>query len=166
MYVAAFVLGLLIDRWAPGPAQFVLGEGRASAPPLRIAAVVLITLGVVLGPLNALRFLLRRTTLNPNKRASVFLTQGIYAVSRNPMYLGLFLIYCGVAVLQRAVWPFVTIGIPFLVVDRVIIPFEERQMAERYGAAYRDYCAKVGRWITLRAPKRSTDDHRPPEASP
>ena len=155
IYIAAFALGLLIERWAPAPARLVFGEGREITPPLRIAAAVLIAVGVVLGPLNALRFLFRGTTLNPTKQASVFLTRGMYAVSRNPMYLGLFLIYCGVAILNLAVWPLVTIVIPFLVVDRVVIPFEERQMADRYGSSYRDYCAQVGRWLTLRPRKRT-----------
>ena len=93
--------------------------------------------------------------LNPTKQASVFLTRGIYAVSRNPMYLGLFLIYCGIAILNAAVWPLIMIVIPFLVVDRIVIPFEERQMTERYGSSYLDYCAQVGRWFTLRPPKHT-----------
>jgi protein-S-isoprenylcysteine O-methyltransferase Ste14 len=140
---------------APAPARLVFGERHGIAPPLRIVGAALIAVGVVLGPLNALRFLFRGTTLNATKQASVFLTRGMYAVSRNPMYLGLFLIYCGVAVLKLAVWPLVTIVIPFLVVDRVVIPFEERQMAGRYGASYRDYSAQVGRWLPPRPRKRT-----------
>jgi protein-S-isoprenylcysteine O-methyltransferase Ste14 len=79
----------------------------------------------------------------------VFLTRGIYAVSRNPMYLGLFLIYIAVALLNGAAWPLATIVIPFLVVDRIVIPFEEAQMERRFGASYRDYRARVGRWVTV-----------------
>jgi protein-S-isoprenylcysteine O-methyltransferase Ste14 len=150
-YVAAFALGLLVERWAPAPTRFVFAEGAVVARTLVIVACTSILLGVVLGPLNAIRFLIRRTTLNPNKRATVFLTQGMYRISRNPMYLGLFLIYVGIALLNGKLWPLATIVIPFFVVDRIIIPFEESQMLDRYGSTYREYCSRVGRWLTLQA---------------
>jgi protein-S-isoprenylcysteine O-methyltransferase Ste14 len=138
-YVAAFALGLLVERWAPAPTRFVFAEGAVIARPLVIVAGTSILLGVVLGPLNAIRFLFRRTTLNPNKQAAVFLTRGMYRISRNPMYLGLFFIYVGIAVLNAKLWPLATI----------VIPFEESQMADRYGSTYREYCSRVGRWLTL-----------------
>lgn len=150
IYVAAFVLGLLIERWVPAPAHALFAEGAGIAQALTLAAVVSIALGVVLAPLNAIRFVLRGTTLNPNKPAKVFLTRGIYGVSRNPMYLGLFFIYGGVAILEHTVWPLVTLVIPVVLLDRIIVPFEERQMAERYGRSYEEYRSSVGRWLRLR----------------
>jgi protein-S-isoprenylcysteine O-methyltransferase Ste14 len=151
-YVAAFGLGLLIERWVPSPSHFLYAEGGVIAKLVTIAAAVTIAIGAVLGPFNAMRFLFRRTSLNPNKQATVFLTRGSYGLSRNPMYLGLFLIYSGIAILKGTGWPFATIVIPFLLLDRIVVPFEERQMAERFGSPYRDYCRRVGRWLTLRAP--------------
>lgn len=145
-YVAAFALGLVPERWAPSPAFLavgMLGYGLA------IVASALLLLGAVLGPLNAVRFLVRKTTLNPNKQAAVFLTRGMYGFSRNPMYLGLFLIYVAIAILGGRLWPLATIVIPFLLLDGIVIPFEESQMADRYGSSYREYCSRVGRWMTL-----------------
>ncbi len=150
-YVAAFALGLLVRRWMPIHVKIAEAGGLDRA--LVIAAGITFFLGVVLGPLNAARFLVRRTTLNPNKQASVFLTKGMYSVSRNPMYLGLFLIYVGIAIINRAVWPLVTIVLPFLLLDRIVIPFEESQMAKEYGASYTEYCSRVGRWLTIRHPR-------------
>jgi protein-S-isoprenylcysteine O-methyltransferase Ste14 len=86
------------------------------------------------------------------EQATVFLTRGSYGLSRNPMYLGLFLIHSGIAILKGTGWPFATIVIPFLLLDRIVVPFEERQMAERFGSPYRDYCRRVGRWLNFRAP--------------
>jgi hypothetical protein len=51
-YVAAFALGLLVERWAPAPTRFVFAEGAVIARPLLIVAGTSILLGVVLGPLN------------------------------------------------------------------------------------------------------------------
>lgn len=142
-YVAAFFLGLLIDRFVPASIDL----GRSAIP--TIAAGALLVVGIVMGPLNAIRFLVRKTTLNPNKEATVFLTKGMYAFSRNPMYLGLFFMYVAIAIFNAKVWPLATMVIPFVLLDRIVIPFEERVMEERYGAEYRDYCSRVGRWITL-----------------
>jgi protein-S-isoprenylcysteine O-methyltransferase Ste14 len=148
-FVAAFLLGLLVERWVPSPTRAVLVEGGAVAQIMTVAAGVCFIGGFVLGPLNSVRFLVRGTTLNPTKEPTVFLTRGMYGFSRNPMYVGLFLIYVAIAVLKGTLWPLVTAVIPFLLLDRIVIPFEESRMAERYGASYRDYCSRVSRWISL-----------------
>lgn len=147
VYVAAFAAGLLVQRVVP--IHVDLAEGGWIDRAMSVIAGATILFGLVLGPLNAIRFLVRRTTLNPNKQPSVFLTEGIYRVSRNPMYLGLFLIYVGVAILHRVAWPLVTTAVPFLLLDRIVIPFAESQMADRYGASYADYCSRVRRWLTV-----------------
>src|SRR5690348_13491620 len=95
-YVLAFLLGLAPEKWLPTPT-------RPEAPwdgALFFLGVALIAMGFVLGPLNAIRFLLKKTTLIPTKQASVLFTSGVYRFSRNPMYIGLFLIYGGVAVVN------------------------------------------------------------------
>ena len=152
VYVAAFALGLLIEKWAPSSGLLVSSGGRP-ATALRLLAGLSIAVGIALGPLNAVRFLLRGTTLNPNAPATLFLTEGIYGLSRNPMYLGLFFIYFGVAVVTAKLWPFATMIIPILVMDRVVVPFEEGQMVQRFGAAYLEYCSRVRRWFPLGTPK-------------
>ncbi len=159
-YVAAFALGVLVER-ATSLTYLGYAKGGAIAQVLALAAGASLLVGVVLGPLNAVRFLIRRTTLNPNKQASAFLTRGMYRVSRNPMYLGLFLIYIGIAILSGHTWPLATVAIPFLVLDRIVVPFEERQMEERYGSAYREYCSRVRRWLTLLPAQRSPPRPRP-----
>jgi protein-S-isoprenylcysteine O-methyltransferase Ste14 len=146
-YVSAFLLGVLIDHFVPAPSRAIFDGGGMFVRVLTAVALVSLATGFVLGPLNSVRFLLRRTTLNPNNQPSVFLTKGMYARSRNPMYLGLFLIYFGVDVMNQKAWPLATAVIPFLLLQRVIIPLEERYMAERFGDAYRDYCSRVRRWL-------------------
>ena len=44
-------------------------------------------------------------------------------------------------------WPLVFLPAPVLVMQFVIIPFEERQMREAFGRAWIDYCQKVRRWL-------------------
>jgi protein-S-isoprenylcysteine O-methyltransferase Ste14 len=146
-YVIAFGLGLLIERWAPS--RQLLTEGSVTSNAVTIAGVVASVGGALLGPLNAVRFLFKQTTLIPSGTPTMFFEKGIYAVSRNPMYLGLFLIYVGIAMIKACAWPLVTMAIPFLLLDRIVVPFEERRMAEAFGSPYVNYCSRVGRWITV-----------------
>ncbi|MGO9838205.1 MAG: methyltransferase family protein [Polyangiaceae bacterium] len=104
-FVAAFLLGLLVERWVPSPTLALLVEGGAIARIVTVAAGVCFILSFVLGPLNSIRFLVRGTALNPTKEPTVFLTRGMYGFSRNPMYIGLFLIYVAIAILKGTLWP-------------------------------------------------------------
>ncbi|RQP26010.1 methyltransferase family protein [Piscinibacter terrae] len=152
VYVAAFLLGFGLQRLLPAPA----------APPglvdwSQAVGAVLLTLGVVLGPANALMFLFRGTTLNPVRTPTRLFTGGVYRFSRNPMYIGLLLIYAGVALLHWQLYALLLIWIPFGVVDRVYIPFEEQRMLNEFGADYASYCGRVGRWLTIARPAGSAD---------
>lgn len=145
-YVLAFLLGLLPERWWPTPAR----PGHPFDRVFFFLGLALLAAGVVLGPFNALRFLFKRTTLIPTRHPEVFFTGGVYRLSRNPMYLGLFLVYLGVAIVSWKLWPCATLIIPFLLIDRIVIPHEERLMTERFGKDYVDYCSRVGRWLIPR----------------
>lgn len=107
----------------------------------------LIAVGVVLGPVSAGRFVFRRTTLKPHGSASALVTDGAYAWTRNPIYVGLAAIYLGVALVLGAVWPLPLIAAPLLLLNSVVIPFEEARMRDLFGSAYEAYCARVRRWL-------------------
>ncbi|NDD31235.1 MAG: isoprenylcysteine carboxylmethyltransferase family protein [Proteobacteria bacterium] len=89
------------------------------------------------------------TTIDPVhvERASVLVTSGIYAVSRNPMYVSLTLLLC-----TQAAWlgsPWAWVGPVFFVVfiTRFQIIPEERMLTDRFGDAYIDWCGRVRRWL-------------------
>jgi protein-S-isoprenylcysteine O-methyltransferase Ste14 len=152
IYIAAFLLGFGLQRLLPAPA----------APPglvdwSQAVGAVVLTFGVVLGPANALMFLVRGTTLNPVRTPTRLFTGGVYRFSRNPMYIGLLLIYAGVALLHWQLWALLLIWIPFGVVDRIYIPFEEQRMRNEFGADYASYCRRVRRWLTIARPARPAD---------
>ena len=85
---------------------------------------------------------------------------GIFAHSRNPLYLGNILILIGVLVTLNGFWAYV-IGLPFIaLVYSSIVMAEERYLQGRFGADYSRYCARVPRFgfrvSGLRAKWRST----------
>jgi protein-S-isoprenylcysteine O-methyltransferase Ste14 len=62
-------------------------------------AAVLVSAGFLTGVSGVVTFLRAKTTVDPTKpRASSLVTWGVYAISRNPMYLGGFIMLLGWAV--------------------------------------------------------------------
>lgn len=141
LFGVAFGVGAFLQSWLPIPST------RLAHPVLFYAGSVLLVVGVLTGAFLASGFLRRRTTLNPFGDPSVLIERGPYRLSRNPMYVALVIAYFGGVFLLGSVWPLLTLLVPVLILNQVVIPFEETNMAARFGQAYRDYCTRVRRWI-------------------
>jgi len=75
------------------------------------------------------------------------ITRGPYALSRNPMYLGLVVIALGAAI-WVGVWPMLAAApAVFLTANFVHIPFEEAKLRRQFGPAFDAYAHRVRRWI-------------------
>jgi protein-S-isoprenylcysteine O-methyltransferase Ste14 len=141
-FALPLVLGVLAGRWAPLPLV---------PPPLqsavRAVGFMLLGLGVALTATCALQFLGRRTTIVPHRNATALVTTGPYRMTRNPMYVGLTMIYLAVALVAGVLWPLLLLPAPLLLVAGVHIPLEERTMAAAFGDEYRRYASRVRRWL-------------------
>jgi protein-S-isoprenylcysteine O-methyltransferase Ste14 len=74
-------------------------------------------------------------------------TDGLYAYSRNPIYIALTLIYLGLTIAANSVWSIVFL-VPILVIIRYgVIAREERYLERKFGDAYAEYRKRVRRWI-------------------
>jgi protein-S-isoprenylcysteine O-methyltransferase Ste14 len=84
-----------------------------------------------------------------NKRvyAEDLVTEGVYRMCRNPMYVGNLLIMTGVAVASDSL-TCLLVAIPlFVLVYVAIVAAEEAFLRNKFGAAYDRYCADVPRWL-------------------
>ena len=84
-----------------------------------------------------------------NKRvyAEDLVTEGVYRMCRNPMYVGNLLIMAGLAVASNSL-TCLLVAIPlFVFVYIAIIAAEEAFLRNKFGAAYEQYCADVPRWL-------------------
>ena len=88
-----------------------------------------------------------RTTVKPFQESAALVTDGVYQISRHPMYLGFVLILLGLAILLGSLTPLLVVPIFAVVMDRVFIVVEERMLGEKFGQAWLDYKAKVRRWM-------------------
>lgn len=74
-------------------------------------------------------------------------TDGIYRLSRNPIYLGLTMIYAGIAVALASFWPLLLLVPLLAVVQYGVIAREEAYLEGLFGESYRAYKARVRRWF-------------------
>jgi protein-S-isoprenylcysteine O-methyltransferase Ste14 len=90
-----------------------------------------------------------QTTVNPLKpqTSSSLVCGGIYAVTRNPMYVGMSCLLLGWSVFLASAW---TLAGPLafvLYMTRFQIVPEERALLSLFGADYAAYTCRVRRWL-------------------
>jgi len=114
----------------------------------RPTGVVLILAGLAFSAWARLTFSQHRAEIFPSSEAhSTLVASGPFLVSRNPMYLGIFVIGIGAA-LVAGTWLMWLVPVVLFVLDNfVIIPFEESSMERTFGDAFRAYKVRVRRWI-------------------
>jgi protein-S-isoprenylcysteine O-methyltransferase Ste14 len=79
--------------------------------------------------------------------ANSLVDTGMFAHSRNPLYLANLLLFGGLAIVHNG-WPMYLIVLPFFVFAYVcIIAAEEQYLHGRFGETYTDYCRRVPRWL-------------------
>jgi protein-S-isoprenylcysteine O-methyltransferase Ste14 len=117
------------------------------------AALALLGAGVVLVGLVVVAACIRhfavegRGTLAPWDPPKLLVVAGPYRFVRNPMISGVVLVLAGEALALRSIPHTVWAGM-FAVANMVYIPLlEEPRLEERFGAAYREYCRRVPRFI-------------------
>ena len=75
------------------------------------------------------------------------MTTGIHGWTRNPIYLGMFLMYGGIGMAVRSPWILI-LALPLAIAIRYgVVAREEAYLERRFGDAYRDYKARVRRWV-------------------
>ena len=73
-------------------------------------------------------------------------TTGVYSLSRNPMYLGLYLLAIG-AVLYKPCLPVIVATIAGIIIHHIIIINEEKFLDAKFGQSYRSYRQRVRRYL-------------------
>jgi len=118
-----------------------------SIPASGAVGLFLLLIGIASGFSGISAFRKAGTSLRPGDQPAHFVTQGPFRVTRNPMYLGFVLLLIGVFFLTRSAFFLIPPVIFFLLMNFVLIPFEENLMTEHFGQPYRDYQKRVRRWL-------------------
>ncbi|MCB0166604.1 MAG: isoprenylcysteine carboxylmethyltransferase family protein [Anaerolineae bacterium] len=116
-------------------------------PPWQLLGIIPLGLGLLINVIAANRFQIANTTINPFGQSTALVTEGLYQISRNPMYLGMVLILTGGATLLGSLTPFAVIPVFIILINRNFIRFEEQKLARKFGPQWTAYCQRVRRWI-------------------
>ncbi len=89
----------------------------------------------------------RGATADHNKPTVALVTSGPYHISRNPIYLGMVLLFTGIALAYGKIWGLVLI-VPFAIAlhFRTIMP-EENYLVRTFGEHFVRYRNTVRRWL-------------------
>jgi protein-S-isoprenylcysteine O-methyltransferase Ste14 len=142
LYLACLVLGVALDRLLPLPLTF---------PEVTLvrwtAGGGLIAVGLAIMAAGIRNFSHAATPVPSNRPVRALVTTGIHGWSRNPTYVGMFLLYAGIGLAARSPWVLI-LALPLVIVLRYgVVAREEAYLERRFGDAYRDYKARVRRWL-------------------
>ena len=128
--------------WAM-PAFSVMFPGRY---PVSVSVAIA---GAVISGLAVVSFRRARTTVNPMRpdSSSSLVVSGIYALTRNPMYLGFLLVLLGWAMFLSNVLAFLLVPAFIFYMNRFQIEPEERALVTLFGEEFVSYMSRVRRWL-------------------
>jgi protein-S-isoprenylcysteine O-methyltransferase Ste14 len=136
VFVLAYLAGVAVERFWPSSLQVGPAVGA-----------VVFSLGALVAGWGLATFHRAGTTTVPGRASARLVTWGPYRFSRNPMYVGLTLVYLGEAFLLRQAWPLALLPLVVAYVNWVVIPVEEAKLSEVFGAQYESYRARTRRWV-------------------
>jgi len=142
VYLGGLILGYAIWWFWPVPA--VPGDWSFA---IRVAGGVAVVLGVWLAIAAVLTFGRAGTSPDPHRPSTALALDGPYRFTRNPMYLGMALVQGGLALAGNALWPLLALVPVIWVIRTQVIAKEERYLEALFGDEYRDFKARVRRWI-------------------
>jgi len=142
LHLACLILGLMLDRvlalplTLPGADLVIWAAGSG-----------LIVLGIAIFAASVRNFSRAATPVPSTRPVRTLVTTGIHGLSRNPIYVGMFLLYSGIGVAARSPWVLV-LAVPLAITMRYgVVAREEAYLERRFGDAYREYKARVRRWL-------------------
>jgi len=139
-----YLLMTLVLIW---PTQYFFPVYQYVLPPEAYSGIILVLFGITMAAISAGMFKRVDTGLEPFDEATVLVTGGFYRVSRNPMYMGMFLMLFGVAMLFGNLGALFPIPVFILIIRNNFVLGEERFMEAAFGQQYLHYKSNVRRWV-------------------
>ncbi len=135
-----YLVSALILNWA---VPFAIPWTTA----LRVAGGLAVVGGLWLARSAVSQMMKAHTTPDPRTATTALVTAGPYRFTRNPIYLGFFLIYLGFTLLAGTLWGLLLS--PFLLgtVTRSIIHAEEAYLKRKFKEEYTKYSSRVRQWL-------------------
>jgi len=142
LFAGALVLGCLLSWLVPlGP-----GLGGANLRALGAGGALAIA-GLALGLFSIREFKQAGTSVVPGEPSTMLIERGPYRYSRNPIYIGMTVLYFGLAVMLTSAWMLLLLIPVLIILKRGVVEREEAYLTAKFGDAYRQFQARVPRWL-------------------
>lgn len=139
LYLGGLVAAAVLHwYWPLAPLPAVLAAWLAA--PVALA-------GLALNLWGAYAMRRARTAINPYQSTSRIVDSGPFGFSRNPLYIGMDLLFVGIILWLNSAWGVPVFILLLLVMHYGVILREERYLEGQFGEAYRRYRARVRRYI-------------------
>ncbi len=130
------------------PLLIVRGRQAGSQPILLTLGVIFLAAGTVIYAWTVWDFATTgRGTPLPLDAPRRLVVRGLYRYTRNPMYIGVFLVVLGWAGVFADAWLLVYVAAAVVLVQLFVVFYEEPTLLRAFGAEYEAYCLSVGRWL-------------------
>lgn len=142
LFLGALLLGLASDRLLPL---------TAAVPEVGLVQWVMVgslsLIGFALAAAGIGNFSRAATPVPTNEPVRALVKTGIHGWTRNPIYLGMFLIYGSIGLAASSPWILI-LTLPLAITIRYgVVAREEAYLERLFGDAYRYYKARVRRWL-------------------
>lgn len=144
LYMGVLAAGVALDLTVMPPALDSLGlSGGARL----LSGFTFLAAGIFFMAAGMRRFAKAGTPVRLSEPVQALVTDGIYRLSRNPIYVGLTANYLGISVLADAPAALALLAVVLPVMHFGVIAREERYLERKFGDAYRAYKRRTGRWL-------------------
>ncbi|WP_045378424.1 methyltransferase family protein [Vibrio campbellii] len=143
--VALFLLMVLLMYWL----KDTMPEMKITVPFVEFVTAGLIVIAGFIGIAGVYEFRKAKTTVNPVKpeTASQVVDTGVFAYTRNPMYVALLLVIIAIGLWWQHLSVILCGALFVAYMNRFQIKPEERALERLFGEDYLDYKNQVRRWI-------------------
>ncbi|GBE43105.1 hypothetical protein BMS3Bbin10_01177 [bacterium BMS3Bbin10] len=142
LYLGGLFAGCLIELFLPVGPGLAGGTLRPVAVGLGLAAI-----GLGIGLKGIRQFSNAGTSLQVDEPTQALVTDGLYRWSRNPIYIGLSVLYAGLAIALTTGWALLLLPVVIAVMNKGVIEREETYLATEFGEDYLAYKERVPRWL-------------------
>ncbi|MDY0094574.1 MAG: isoprenylcysteine carboxylmethyltransferase family protein [Candidatus Vecturithrix sp.] len=115
--------------------------------PWNMLGLIPFAIGVGINMLADNAFKRANTTVKPDETSTTLITDGVFRLTRNPMYVGFVLILFGIAIFVGSLSPYLIILLFPILMEKIFIITEEQMLEQTFGNTWLTYKQQVRRWL-------------------
>ena len=143
LYLGALMIGAVADTVWPASLDVLI-----TAPKLILGAGLILFVGGVFMFISAVQQFTRAgTSVQTSEPVACLVIDGVYRLSRNPIYVGFSCVMAGLGLVWDNPWVLVLLAPVILTMHFGVILREETYLTNKFGDAYKEFMLTTRRWL-------------------